>query len=87
MRQLVTFKEKKLQYADMDWADMQGVQLIVEEAGRSTLVLEIERQLEGAADYQLNEMSVEAAYQAEWVDENGRTHVRELIPASMWESV
>lgn len=79
---LVYFQEK--QNAQDEWESIQGVTLTVEAYDQDALALEVERQLESVADYQVSEMGIEASYRASWTLESGNTRVQELIPASMW---
>lgn len=79
---LVYFQERQNKH--VEWEYIQGVTLTVEAHDQDALAIEVDRQLESAADYQVSEMGIEASYRASWTVESGSIRVQELIPDSMW---
>lgn len=80
----VYFQEKRIDNADLEWGNIPGVMLSINANDDHELFHIVSQQIVDAAEYQLVEHGIEAAYRGTWVDDQEQIHDFELVPDSMW---
>ena len=78
----VTFKQKM--DANVDWDDIQGVQLVVRAQGEFDLFIKVKADVDAASRNQLEEMNVDAACEASWIAPDGSTRAYEIVPNDLF---